>query len=92
MQIGDRVIAIREVDLNENVIDEIGTIIYRRNESFLVEFDNNICGHSGEDARYPGKLGHCWWVGADELKLVSKINQLSIRDKILKNCQYLYNL
>jgi hypothetical protein len=57
---------------NSNVADEIGTIIVDNYNSdyghdCLVEFDNDIGGHSGDNDE--GKYGHCWYVDSTYLIL-----------------------
>lgn len=65
-KVGDRVEAIAPVG-NDDSTGVIGTI--RRiegNERILIEFDEDINGHDGDDY----KDGHCWWVDAEDIELV----------------------
>jgi hypothetical protein len=65
-QVGDRVIA--GVPFGAvRFLDKLGTIIKIRKDSILVEFDNNIEGHSGGCL---GEDGHCWWLYANDFRLV----------------------
>lgn len=64
LAVGDRVVCIHEVDGNNHVKGECGTVIgvhgdYRK--SFTVQFDQNIGGHSGRLWGVCGKEGHCWY-------------------------------
>jgi hypothetical protein len=68
-KVGDRVKAIEEVDCKDEIINELGTIIFVKETScnpYLVEFDNEIGGHDGDKR---GKFGHCWWCNEDALTL-----------------------
>lgn len=70
---GDRVVCIKQpTDSNHEMFGLKGTVL--NVDSFgwaLVEFDDNIHGHEGY---YPnnGKLGHCWDIKKENLKLISK--------------------
>lgn len=71
MNVGDRVIAIKNAHdkvTTKSVLGLTGTIIKHNGGSFLVEFDTEIDGHSGDND--DGKDGHCWWVDEDILKLI----------------------
>lgn len=62
-QVGDRVRCIKkDYEISGiNIVNELGVIREAETgaSSVLVEFDNNIGGHSGGGK---GKDNHCWWV------------------------------
>lgn len=70
---GDRVVCLKQpTDSNHEMFGLKGTVL--NVDSFgwvLVEFDDNIHGHEGF---YPnnGKLGHCWDIKKEHLRLISK--------------------
>ena len=89
---GDRVIVVQVIHDSRNVLNEIGTVLLKKNkgEQILIEFDNNIGGHSGEGA-YDGKHGHCWWVNHKALEKTDE-KPLNIKARITKMCEYVYDM
>ena len=67
-QVGDRV-----TNLNlcggMQVLGKTGTIKRISGRDHLVEFDEDIGGHSGDGT---GKDTHCWWVFAEGLNLIPR--------------------
>lgn len=59
-QVGDRVRCIKkDYEIGGiNIVNELGVIRETGDSNVLVEFDNNIGGHSGNGK---GKDNHCWW-------------------------------
>ena len=86
-QVGDRVRCIkRDYKIGGiNIVNELGVI--RKAEtgasSVLVEFDNNIGGHSGNGK---GKDNHCWWVmnSSEYLELVDNKDdkEINVGDRV----------
>lgn len=86
-QVGDRVRFIKkDYEIrNVNIVNELGVI--RETEtgtsSVLVEFDNNIGGHSGGGK---GKDNHCWWVmnSSEYLELVDNkdAKEINVGDRV----------
>lgn len=72
-QVGDRVRCIKkDYEIGGiNIVNELGVIREAETgaSSVLVEFDNNIGGHSGNGK---GKDNHCWWImnSSEYLELV----------------------
>lgn len=64
IRVGSRVRVMRAIDGKSSVQYEKGKVIYigRR---VLVEFDYNICGHSGNGL---GKRRRCWMVPESAIK------------------------
>lgn len=84
-QVGDRVRCIKEdCEIRSiNIVNELGVIRETGASSVLVEFDNNIGGHSGGGK---GKDGHCWWVmnSSEYLELVDNKNtkEINVGDRV----------
>lgn len=76
IKIGDSVICIKGY-MAEDLINQKGNVIFLNKHELLVEFENNVRGHSGSDAYglQLGKKGHCWWFPlnkyAEYLKVVN---------------------
>ena len=75
-EIGDRVQVPTCVG-NYCLRDQYGTIIGNHESSsdeYLIEFDNDIGGHDGyEFGTRKGKDRHCWYVYADNLVLINRL-------------------
>lgn len=65
-QVGDRVRCIKkDYEIGGiNIVNELGVIRETGDSNVLVEFDNNIGGHSGNGK---GKDNHCWWFILNEM-------------------------
>lgn len=48
-----------------------GKVIFSKENSILVEFVENIRGHSGDDSDARGEEGHCWYCHPGELTLIT---------------------
>lgn len=86
-QVGDRVRFIKK-DYKIggiNIVNELGVIREAETgaSSVLVEFDNNIGGHSGNGK---GKDNHCWWVmnSSEYLELVDNkdAKEINVGDRV----------
>ena len=86
-QVGDRVRCIKK-DYKIggiNIVNELGVIREAETgaSSVLVEFDNNIGGHSGGGK---GKDNHCWWVmnSSEYLELVDNkdAKEINVGDRV----------
>lgn len=86
-QVGDRVRCIKEdCEIRSiNIVNELGVIREAETgaSSVLVEFDNNIGGHSGGGK---GKDNHCWWVmnSSEYLELVDNkdAKEINVGDRV----------
>lgn len=86
-QVGDRVRCIKkDYEIGGiNIVNELGVIREAETgaSSVLVEFDNNIGGHSGDGK---GKDNHCWWVmnSSEYLELVDNkdAKEINVGDKV----------
>lgn len=86
-QVGDRVRCIkRDYEIGGiNIVNELGVIREAETgaSSVLVEFDNNIGGHSGGGK---GKDNHCWWVmnSSEYLELVDNkdAKEINVGDRV----------
>lgn len=86
-QVGDRVRCIkRDYEIGGiNIVNELGVIREAEtgDSSVLVEFDNNIGGHSGGGK---GKDNHCWWVmnSSEYLELVDNkdAKEINVGDRV----------
>lgn len=86
-QVGDRVRCIKEdCEIRSiNIVNELGVIREAETgaSSVLVEFDNNIGGHSGNGK---GKDNHCWWVmnSSEYLELVDNKDdkEINVGDRV----------
>ncbi len=86
-QVGDRVRCIKK-DYKIggiNIVNELGVIREAETgaSSVLVEFDNNIGGHSGNGK---GKDNHCWWImnSSEYLELVDNkdAKEINVGDRV----------
>lgn len=79
-QVGDRVRCIKkDYEIGGiNIVNELGVIRETGDSNVLVEFDNNIGGHSGNGK---GKDNHCWWFmnSSEYLELVDN-NRVKVID------------
>lgn len=84
-QVGDRVRCIKkDYEIGGiNIVNELGVIRETGDSNVLVEFDNNIGGHSGNGK---GKDNHCWWFmnSSEYLELVDNKDDKEIN----KSCEY----
>lgn len=68
-EIGTRVRIIKS-NRSTTPVGIIGTVVYIRkdkNNRFIVEFDEPIDGHDGNDfGKISGKPGHCWWMRGNQ--------------------------
>lgn len=86
-QVGDRVRFIkRDYEIGGiNIVNELGVIreVETGASSVLVEFDNNIGGHSGNGK---GKDNHCWWImnSSEYLELVDNkdAKEINVGDRV----------
>lgn len=86
-QVGDRVRCIkRDYEIGGiNIVNELGVIREAETgaSSVLVEFDNNIGGHSGNGK---GKDNHCWWImnSSEYLELVDNkdAKEINVGDRV----------
>ena len=86
-QVGDRVRCIKkDYEISGiNIVNELGVIREAETgaSSVLVEFDNNIGGHSGNGK---GKDNHCWWVmnSSEYLELVDNKDdkEINVGDRV----------
>lgn len=86
-QVGDRVRCIKkDYEIGGiNIVNELGVIREAETgaSSVLVEFDNNIGGHSGDGK---GKDNHCWWVmnSSEYLELVDNkdAKEINVGDRV----------
>lgn len=86
-QVGDRVRFIKkDYEISSiNIVNELGVIREAETgaSSVLVEFDNNIGGHSGGGK---GKDNHCWWVmnSSEYLELVDNkdAKEINVGDRV----------
>lgn len=85
-QVGDRVRCIKkDYESGINIVNELGVIREAETgaSSVLVEFDNNIGGHSGNGK---GKDNHCWWVmnSSEYLELVDNKDdkEINVGDRV----------
>lgn len=84
-QVGDRVRFIKkDYEISSlNIVNELGVIRETGDGSVLVEFDNNIGGHSGGGK---GKDNHCWWVmnSSEYLELVDNKDdkEINVGDRV----------
>lgn len=86
-QVGDRVRCVkRDYEIGGiNIVNELGVIREAETgaSSVLVEFDNNIGGHSGNGK---GKDDHCWWVmnSSEYLELVDNkdAKKINVGDRV----------
>lgn len=86
-QVGDRVRCIKEdCEIRSiNIVNELGVIREAETgaSSVLVEFDNNIGGHSGNGK---GKDNHCWWImnSSEYLELVDNkdAKEINVGDRV----------
>lgn len=86
-QVGDRVRFIkRDYEIGGiNIVNELGVIREAETgaSSVLVEFDNNIGGHSGNGK---GKDNHCWWImnSSEYLELVDNkdAKEINVGDRV----------
>lgn len=84
-QVGDRVRFIKkDYEIrNVNIVNELGVIRETGGSSVLVEFDNNIGGHSGNGK---GKDNHFWWVmnSSEYLELVDNKDdkEINVGDRV----------
>lgn len=86
-QVGDRVRCIKkDYEIGGiNIVNELGVIREAETgaSSVLVEFDNNIGGHSGNGK---GKDNHCWWVmnSSEYLELVDNKDdkEINVGDRV----------
>lgn len=86
-QVGDRVRFIKkDYEISSiNIVNELGVIREAETgaSSVLVEFDNNIGGHSGGGK---GKDNHCWWVmnSSEYLELVGNkdAKEINVGDRV----------
>lgn len=84
-QVGDRVRFIKkDYEIrNVNIVNELGVIRETGGSSVLVEFDNNIGGHSGNGK---GKDNHFWWVmnSSEYLELVDNkdAKEINVGDRV----------
>lgn len=86
-QVGDRVRCIkRDYEIGGiNIVNELGVIREAETgaSSVLVEFDNNIGGHSGNGK---GKDNHCWWImnSSEYLELVDNkdAKKINVGDRV----------
>lgn len=84
-QVGDRVRFIKkDYEISSlNIVNELGVIRETGDGSVLVEFDNNIGGHSGGGK---GKDNHCWWVmnSSEYLELVDNkdAKEINVGDRV----------
>lgn len=67
--VGNRVRCIYEVDFNDRVMGQLGTIRYIEGEIIGVEFDENIGGHEGIHGGMP--YGYGWDCREEDLELVA---------------------
>lgn len=84
-QVGDRVRCIKKdyESSGINIVNELGVIREAGDSSVLVEFDNNIGGHSGNGK---GKDNHCWWItnSSEYLELVDNkdTKEINVGDRV----------
>lgn len=86
-QVGDRVRCIKkDYEIGGiNIVNELGVIREAEtgDSSVLVEFDNNIGGHSGNGK---GKDNHCWWImnSSEYLELVDNkdAKEINVGDRV----------
>lgn len=86
-QVGDRVRCIKkDYEIGGiNIVNELGVIREAETgaSSVLVEFDNNIGGHSGNGK---GKDNHCWWImnSSEYLELVDNkdAKEINVGDRV----------
>lgn len=84
-QVGDRVRCIkRDYEIGGiNIVNELGVIRETGDSNVLVEFDNNIGGHSGNGK---GKDNHCWWImnSSEYLELVDNkdAKEINVGDRV----------
>lgn len=68
-KIGTRVRIIKS-NRSTTPVGIIGTVVYMRkdkNDRFIVEFDEPMDGHDGNDfGKISGKSGHCWWMRGNQ--------------------------
>lgn len=68
-KIGTRVRIIKS-NRSTTPVGIIGTVVYIRkdkNDRFIVEFDEPMDGHDGNDfGKISGKSGHCWWMRGNQ--------------------------
>lgn len=74
-KVGDRVKCVKCYDGNIEAVGKVGTIIDISPCRYLVEFDVNVGGHSGNEC---GKSGHCWWLRDEHLDLVRNKNEVIV--------------
>lgn len=64
-EIGTRVRIIKS-NRSTTPVGIIGTVVYKK-DRFIVEFDEPMDGHDGNDfGKISGKSGHCWWMGGNQ--------------------------
>jgi hypothetical protein len=68
-EIGTRVRIIKS-NRSTTPVGIIGTVVYihkDKNDRFIVEFDEPMDGHDGNDfGTISGKSGHCWWMRGNQ--------------------------
>ena len=72
MVVGARVEAIRQVGNKRDTIGFLGTIIDMGRSNILVEFDEHIAGHNGNNSGIFGQEGHCWWCEYRDVKITQR--------------------
>lgn len=78
--VGDRVIG-KGCWCGFGLHGKTGTIIEKGEWACLVEFDENVGGHNGTNAKVKGKDGHCWWVLCEDLELIKNPDKLIFKGK-----------
>jgi hypothetical protein len=66
-KVGDRVKVVPSVG-RKLLRNQTGIVIRVNEDEFLIEFDNDIGGHSGN----PEYIGRCWWCFENEMVLIKK--------------------
>lgn len=69
-KVGDRVKG-RQDSQYGRIRDKEGVVLEIRSNELLIEFDNNVGGHSG-NWRVQSKYGHCWHVREADIDFIIK--------------------
>lgn len=72
-KVGDRVMSNENSVYYERMFNKTATIIYIDStyERYLLEFDEDVNGHSGL-GEFDGKDKHCWFVGENDFELIER--------------------
>jgi hypothetical protein len=50
---------------------KLGKFLWSNGLSVCIEFDDFINGHNGAFGNRQGKTGHCWWLNADRVEVIT---------------------